>query len=328
MFLTALLASAPIVIAHRGASSELPEHTLAAYTRAIDLGADFIEPDVVITKDGVLIARHENEISGTTDVVAHPEFADRKATKEIDGAKVTGWFTEDFTLAELKTLKSRERLPQVRPESAKSDGKFEIPTLKEVLELVRQKNEKRRNPVGIYPETKHPSYFRKINLPLEEPLVKILAEFAYDEKSPAFIQSFEVGNLKWLKEKTKVRLIQLVTNGGKPEDGSVSYAQMLSNDGLRAISTYAAGIGVEKSLVIPVKDGALAPATDLVKRAHEAKLLVHIWTLRPENLFLPKSLAGKPEEEHRAFLNAGIDGFFSDAPGLSVRVRNEWLAQR
>ena len=325
MTFLALLTSGPIIIAHRGASSELPEHTIAAYEKAIEYGSDYIEPDLVITKDGQLVARHENEISGTTDVADRPEFADRKKTKSIDGDKVTGWFTEDFTLAELKTLKARERLPKIRPESAKQDGKFEVPTFREVLELLRQRNEARKVPVGVYPETKHSAYFRGIGLPLEEPLIKLLNEFGYGEGSPCFIQSFEVANLKWLKERTKVSLIQLVSAAGGPIDGGPSYKEMITPSGLAAISTYARGIGVEKSLVLPVKDGALGAPTGLVADAHAAKLLVHVWTLRPEVMFLPRTLVGGSEAEHQAFFRAGIDGLFSDAPGVSVAARRTFL---
>ncbi|HZN25274.1 MAG TPA: glycerophosphodiester phosphodiesterase family protein, partial [Burkholderiales bacterium] len=178
-------AGGPLVIGHRGASGYVPEHTLAAYAMAILQGADYVEPDLVITKDGVLVARHENEIGGTTDIAARPEFASRKTTKMIDGVKIEGWFTEDFTLAELKTLRAKERIPQVRPANTRFDGMFEIPTLEEVLALVQSFNEQRRSlahgkemrnvkVIGVYPETKHPTYFQQIGLPLEEPLVKVL----------------------------------------------------------------------------------------------------------------------------------------------------------
>jgi glycerophosphoryl diester phosphodiesterase len=200
----------PIVIAHRGASGYLPEHTLMAYTMAIEQGADFIEPDVVITKDGVLIARHENEIGGTTDVASRPEFAGRRTEKSIDGEAVTGWFAEDFTFAEVKTLRARERLPDLRPDNTRFDGMFEIPTFEEILNLVRAMNERRARdahalgrppprPIGVYPETKHPSYFRGLGLPLEARLIQMLERHGYRGKDSAvLIQSFEVGNLKAL----------------------------------------------------------------------------------------------------------------------------------
>ncbi|RYD42197.1 MAG: glycerophosphodiester phosphodiesterase, partial [Sphingomonadales bacterium] len=207
----------PIVIAHRGASGERPEHTLASYKLAIELGADYIEPDLVLTKDGVLVARHENEISETTDVAAHPEFAGRKATKTIDGLEVTGWFTEDFTLAELKTLRARERLPKLR--STEYDGQFEIPTFEEILTFLAEANKGRKIPVGVYPETKHPSYFTSIGLPHEAPLLAMLDRFGYRGRTaPVFIQSFEVGNLMDLRAKSDLPLIQLMDAEGAPAD--------------------------------------------------------------------------------------------------------------
>ncbi|MDQ3305896.1 MAG: glycerophosphodiester phosphodiesterase, partial [Actinomycetota bacterium] len=204
---------APIVIGHRGASGYRPEHTLASYQLAADLGADFIEPDLVSTSDGVLVARHENEISGTTDVAEHAEFADRRTTKTIDGAELTGWFTEDFTLAELKTLRAVERIPEVRPDNTAFDGTETIPTLQEVIDLAR------REDVGIYPETKHPSYFDSIGLSLEEPLVETLEANGYDgRRDPVFIQSFETANLRELDRMTKLPLVQLIGGNGAPYD--------------------------------------------------------------------------------------------------------------
>ena len=217
-----------IIIAHRGASGERPEHTIAAYTLAIEQGADYIEPDLVLTKDGVLVARHENEISETTDVASKPEFADRKATKTIDGQKMTGWFTEDFTLAELKTLRAKERLPQLRKANMAYDGQFEVPTFEEILELAKTERAKTGRQIGIYPETKHPTYFASIGLPHEEPLLALLTRYGYTEKSaPVFIQSFEVGNLETLRSKTKLRLIQLMDEKGSPADRpDMRYAEM------------------------------------------------------------------------------------------------------
>ncbi|HTI31934.1 MAG TPA: glycerophosphodiester phosphodiesterase family protein, partial [Sphingomonas sp.] len=219
----------PIVIGHRGASGERPEHTLASYERAIEQGADFIEPDLVMTKDHVLVARHENEISGTTDVANHPEFASRKATKTIDGQQITGWFTEDFTLAELKTLRARERLPQFRTENTAFDGKFEVPTFEEILQLRAQHPR-----VGVYPEIKHGTYFAHIGLAMEQPLLDILARHRLTKASdPVFIQSFEVGNLVWLKAHSKIRLVQLIDDKAGPADRPTStYAAMLTPAGL------------------------------------------------------------------------------------------------
>ncbi|MDV3458975.1 glycerophosphodiester phosphodiesterase [Sphingomonas sp. HF-S4] len=312
------MAARPIVIAHRGASGERPEHTLLAYSLAIEQGADFIEPDLVPTKDGELVARHENEISGTTDVAAHPEFAARKTTKTIDGAKVTGWFTEDFTLAELKTLRAKERLPQLRPGNTKYDGQAEIPTLEEIIALA--KAAKRR--VGIYPETKHPSYFASIGLPLEATLVAKLREAGWDHAdAPVFIQSFEVANLKKLKGMTRVPLIQLMAASGAPADGTEpSDAAMATPEGLKRIADYAAGIGPER---------AMLPDTSLVADAHAAGLKVHPWTFRAENYFLlPAYRAtggpaghGRLTEEIAYFIGLGVDGVFSDYPYAAVSAR-------
>jgi glycerophosphoryl diester phosphodiesterase len=316
-----------IVIAHRGASGERPEHTIAAYTRAIEQGADYIEPDLVLTKDAVLVARHENEISETTDVSTRPEFADRKRTKTIDGQKMTGWFTEDFTLAELKTLRAKERLPQLRKANMAYDGQFDIPTFDEILALAKARG------VGVYPETKHPSYFESIGLPHEAPLLTLLKKYGHSDKSaPVFIQSFEVGNLQALRPKTGVRLIQLMDEKGSPADRSnMTYAQMTTPAGLKAVAAYADGIGPNKALVIPRNMiGNLGEPTSLVADAHKAGLAVHPWTFRRENYFLPLALKsgidprgiGDIESEIRAFLSAGVDGVFSDNPAQAVAARD------
>lgn len=301
----------------------LPEHTIAAYTRAIEQGADFIEPDLVPTRDGHLVARHENEISGTTDVASHGEFANRKVTKTIDGESVTGWFTEDFTLAELKTLRARERLPELRGDL--NDGKFDIPTLAEIIILAKAHG------VGIYPETKHPSYFAGLDLPLEAKLVEALEDAGWNSAgAPVFIQSFEVGNLKQLRGMAKVRLIQLVAADGGPADGAFpTYREMLKPAGLAAIATYADGIGPQKDLIIARNaDGKLGRASALVTDAHHAGLKVHPWTFRAENYFLPTEFRrgadprahGDLAGEIRAFHATGIDGLFSDFPGEAIRA--------
>jgi glycerophosphoryl diester phosphodiesterase len=306
-----------IIIAHRGASGERPEHTIAAYKLAIEQGADFIEPDLVLTRDGVLVARHENEISETTDVAGHTEFADRRTTKIIDGQQMVGWFTEDFTLAELKKLRAKERLPQLRKANMQFDGRFEIPTFEEILALAKEHG------VGVYPETKHPSYFASIGLPHEAPLLALLKKFGHVEKSaPVFIQSFEVGNLQALRGKTKVRLVQLLDEKGSPPDRSdLSYPAMATPEGLKAIAAYADGIGPNKALVIPRNLlGNLGEPTNLVADAHALGLAVHPWTFRRENYFLPLSQKsgidprgiGDVETEMRAYLATGIDGLFSD----------------
>jgi glycerophosphoryl diester phosphodiesterase len=331
----------PIVIAHRGASGERPEHTLEAYEAAIEAGADFVEPDLVSTKDGVLVCRHENEISGTTDVGSRPEFAARRTTKVVDGSQVTGWFTEDFTLAELKRLRARERLPELR--GTAYDGRFEVPSFEELLALVDSANARpgrKEHPVGVYPETKHPSYFEAIGLPLEARLLEALRSHGLDRGDAAvFIQSFEVQNLKRLATLTKLPLVQLIDAHGSPWDAghrasARSYAEMIRPEGLREIASYARAIGPDKSLVLP-RDaaGRLLPATRLVNDAHAAGLLVHIYTLRAENQFLPlefrrpggTAVRGDLEAEINAFLSAGVDGFFADQPALGVQARDAFL---
>jgi glycerophosphoryl diester phosphodiesterase len=313
----------PTIIAHRGASGERPEHTLASYELAIEQGADYIEPDLVLTRDGILVARHENEISETTDVADHPEFAARKTTKTIDGSPMTGWFTEDFTLAELKTLRAKERLPMLRKANMAYDGQYEIPAFAEILALARQKGAETGRIIGVYPETKHPGYFASIGLPHEAPLLSALTAAGMDSAdSPVFIQSFERGNLQALRLKTPVKLIQLMSkDGGPADDGSTTYQQMATPEGLKAIAAYADGIGVEKAMVIPrTMIGNLDRPTSLVADAHAAGLKVHVWTFRRENYFLPLNLKsgvnpaahGEVIAEMRAFISAGIDGLFSD----------------
>ncbi len=323
--MTAAPLSAPIVIAHRGASGSRPEHTLAAYDIAIDQGADYIEPDLVPTKDDVLVARHENAIGGTTDVAAHPEFAGRRTTKTIDGQTITDWFTEDFTLAELKTLRARERLPQLRPGNAAYDGRFQVPTLAEIIALAKRRSRETGRTIGIYPETKHPTYFASIGHPTDARLVAELREAGWDRAdAPVFIQSFEVKNLQRIHALTKVRLIQLVAGEGAPADGAApSYAAMLTPTGLRQVATYAFGIGPDKAQLWHGD----APTT-LVADAHAAGLRVHPWTYRAENAFLPARFRrgeapaahGDVAGEIRAALGLGIDGFFTDYPGIGVET--------
>jgi glycerophosphoryl diester phosphodiesterase len=328
-------AEGPLVIGHRGASGYRPEHTLAAYQLAIDLGADFIEPDLVATKDRVLVARHENEISETTDVEERAEFADRRRTKTIDGRAVSGWFTEDFTLAELKTLRAEERLPELRQENTVHDGRYQVPTFEEVVALAKRNSTGRARPIGIYPETKHPTYFDKIGLSLEEPLVQTLRRHGlHDRNAPVFIQSFETENLRDLNRMVAVPLVQLIGGGrGGPADGSgLSYDQMSTAAGLRTVATYADGVGPDKNRVLPVApDGRLAQPTDLVEDAHAVGLVVHPYTFRAEKVFLPPALrsAGTPDDygdlfaELRAFYAAGVDGVFTDQPDLAVLARQD-----
>jgi glycerophosphoryl diester phosphodiesterase len=311
----------PIVIAHRGASGHRPEHTLAAYALAIDMGADYVEPDLVITSDSVLVARHENEISGTTDVSA--KFPGRKTTKTIDGESLTGWFTEDFTLAELKTLRAVERLPF---RSHVHDGEEAIPTLDEIFDLVERRSRETGRRIGVYPETKHPTYFRSIGRPLEDLLLAALARRGWTTKeAPIFIQSFEVANLRALRPRTGVRIVQLVGAGGAPADARTmpdvprDFASMITPAGLADIARYADAIGVEKSLVQPIAaGGALGPPTSLVADAHRAGLLVHVWTLRSDPAFLPKGYAGDAAAEWRRFAALGVDGMFGDFPDVGV----------
>ncbi len=345
----------PIVIGHRGASGYRPEHTLASYRLAIKQGADFIEPDLVLTKDKVLIARHENEISGTTDVADHPEFADRQTTKIVDGAPVKGWFTEDFTLAEIKTLRAKERL-EFRDQSF--NGKFKIPTFQEIIDLAKQKSVEVGRTIGLYPETKHPTYHDSVGLSLEEPLVKILKKNGYDNQdSPIFIQSFEVANLKELNERIDVPLVQLFDAAGIAPDGTLeesqpydfvvsdnsrTYGNLRTPEGLEEISQYADGIGPWKRMIVSVKsdldgdgvaddlngDGAttddetvLTEPTSLVDDAHAAGLLVHPYTFRNEDIYLAADYEGDPEREYEQFYKLGVDGLFSDFPDTAVAVR-------
>ena len=331
----------PIVIGHRGASGYRPEHTLASYRLAIRLGADYVEPDLVSTKDGVLVARHENEISGTTDVADHPEFADRRTTKTIDGRAVTGWFTEDFTLAELKTLRAKERLPEVRPDNTRYDGRFEVPTFQEVLDLVKEESRRSGRRIGVYPETKHPTYFDSIDLSLEEPLVRTLRRNGLDKsRSKVFIQSFETGNLRDLDEMTKAPLVQLVDAQGAPYDLVAAgdprkYADLITPDGLDEIAEYADGLGANKELVLPRDpgSGATGEPSALVGDAHAEDLIVHVWTLRDENQFMATNFRrgtnpnakGDIFAEVTAFLEAGVDGVFADYPDSAVDARDEWV---
>ena len=335
------LAEEVLVIGHRGASGYRPEHTLASYELAARMGADFIEPDLVSTKDGVLVARHENEISTTTDVAEREEFADRQTTRTIDGVELTGWFTEDFTLEELRTLRAVERLPDLREENTLYDGLYQVPTFTEVLELRARLSEELGREIGVYPETKHPTYFDGIDLSLEEPLVAALEEAGLDEEdSPVFVQSFETANLRELAEDgLEVPLVQLLSATGAPYDlvaagEDTTYADLSSAEGLEGVAEYASGVGPEKAQVVPrTADDELGEPTSLVDDAHDAGLLVHPYTFRNENSFLPAELRegegqaedlddyGRALEEQRIFLELGVDGLFTDNPDTGVVAR-------
>ena len=294
----------PLIIGHRGAAGHRPEHTLAGYRLGAEMGADYIEPDLVATKDGVLVARHENEIGSTTD--AATKFPDRKRTRTIDGTSITGWFSEDFTLSELKTLRARERL-EFR--SHGWDGQFEVPTFDEVIQLAQQLGVELGRPIGVYPETKHPTYFRTIGLPLEDRLLAALDRRGWNTAdAPVFIQSFET-NLRDIRPKTTIKLIQLIERN------------VPTDEELRTITSYADGIGPNTRLVIPAApDGTLLPPNDLVARAHAAGLLVHVWTLRSEPVFLSKSYLGDPGAEFRQFRDLQVDGMFTDFPDAAARA--------
>ncbi len=351
----------PLVIGHRGASGYRPDHTLESYKLAIDMGADFIEPDLVATKDGVLVARHEPNITGTTDVATRPEFASRKTTKNVDGVNEEGWFVSDFTLAELKTLRAVQPLSD-RDQSY--NGKFQIPTFEEVLDLAKAEGTKAGRTVGVYPETKHPTYHAKLGLPLEDRLLAVLAKYGYTTKaSPVIVQSFEVSNLKYLRTKTQVRLVQLVDANDVNADGSMdltapydkpydfavagdsrTFASLLTPAGLKEIKTYADGIGPWKPYLIPSKqvdankdgkpddlngdgkiderDRVMMPATSVVKDAHAAGLFVHAYTFRSEAKRLASDFKGDPKAEYKLFFNLGVDGVFSDFTDTAKAARD------
>ncbi|MGP1667168.1 MAG: glycerophosphodiester phosphodiesterase [Rhodanobacter sp.] len=323
------------VIGHRGASALRPEHTLAAYAQAIADGADFIEPDLVMTRDGVPVARHENEIGSTTDVAAHAAFADRRRPSLVDGQAVTGWFSEDFTLAELRTLRARERLPELR--GTQYDGAFGIATLEQIIAFVAAESAACGRLIGIIPEIKHSTHFRSLGLAMEDRVLAMLAAHDYTRRAPIEIQSFEIANLRYLRqrigERPNIRLLQLLEAGAlQPYDvaaagGSLNYAQMMTPEGLREIATYADAIGPDARAVIPL-DGAgrLSTPTALVRDAHAVGLEVHVYTFRPENQFQARNFRHGEDlntrneagsvAEIRAYLEAGIDAFFTDDPAL------------
>ncbi|WP_233198823.1 MULTISPECIES: glycerophosphodiester phosphodiesterase family protein [Luteimonas] len=330
-------ATRPLVIAHRGASARLPEHTLAAYRRAIDDGADVIEPDLVMTRDGVLVARHENEIGGTTDVARRVEFAGHRRTQPIDGSPVTGWFTEDFTLAELRSLRAREPLPDVR--SVAHDGAYAVPTFDEILALLADAAADGRV-VGLMPELKHPTHFRALDLAMEAPLLAALAGHAAAGGGAVVVQSFEPTALRELRAQLAprhgdVELLQLIGGADtQPADvaargEALRYRDMTTPDGLRAIAGYAQWLGPHKSAIARFADDDRPHATTLVADAHAAGLRIAPYTFRPENPYLPAALReGRADARHeagaiaemRAYLALGIDGLFTDDPALGRRA--------
>ena len=317
-----------LIIAHRGASGERPEHTLASYERAIDQGADYVEPDLVVTRDGVLVARHENDISDTTNVASVEAFADRQRSKEIDGELITGWFVEDFTLAELRTLRAKERLPLIRPANVRYDGLFQVPTFAEIVALVKAKEAETGRRIGIYPELKHPQFLlQEEGIDTVDLLVIALKEAGYTSADdPILVQCFEIGPLKRLNKITDVRLIQLVHKiGGPADEPTLTYADMATPTGFADIATYADGVGIDLRYV------ATGHGLDdrVVAAAKTAGLEVHGWTLRKENVFLPAEYRiGEDERatgDYGAFWNAlaatGLDGVFTDDPMLAQRAQ-------
>ena len=340
--------STPLVIGHRGASGYLPEHTLQSYALAMKLGADYVEPDLVATKDGHLIARHEPNITNTTDVRSHPEFANRERTAVVDGVEETGFFASDFTLAEIKTLRALQTFPE-RPQQF--NGRFEIPTLEEVIALVKRQSRKRDRRIGIYPETKHPTYHEGLGLPLEGRLVATLHRAGWNSKrAPVFIQSFEQSNLKRLNRMTRVRLVQLMDANAVNPDGTLDYtppfdrpydwtasgdpallartfAFFATDQGLEEVRSYADGIGPWKRYIVSTAgtgsdaERTLLPPTDLIERAHEHGLLVHTWTFRNEQFRLVSDYQGNPVNEYLQFYRLGVDGVFSDFPDTAFASR-------
>jgi glycerophosphoryl diester phosphodiesterase len=339
----------PLVIGHRGAGGYLPDHTLPGYALAIKLGADYIEPDLVSTKDGQLIARHEPNIASTTNVADHPEFADRKRTAVIDGVEQEGWFASDFTLAEIRTLRAIQPLAE-RPQQF--NGRFRIPTFDEVIALAKRYSKRYHRRIGIYPEVKHSTYHRSIGLPIERKLVRTLDNAGLNKRrSPVFIQSFEQSNLKRLNKMTPVRLVQLIdandinpdgtldytapydrpydwTASGKPELLARTFGYLTTDAGLDEVATYADGIGPWKPYVIPTAGDRLLPPTTLVERAHARGLLVHPYTFRNEAHNLAADYGGNPVNEYLAFYRAGVDGVFSDFADTAFAARELfWLEQ-
>ncbi|MEV4311732.1 glycerophosphodiester phosphodiesterase [Actinocrispum sp. NPDC049592] len=329
----------PTIFGHRGASGYRPEHTLASYELAARMGADYIEPDLVTTKDGVLVARHEPEISGTTDVADHPEFAGRKTTKNLDGVQTTGWFTEDFTLAELRTLRAKERIPEFRQRNTIYNGKFQVPTFQEVIDLSKRLSRELHRQIGIVPEIKHSTYFRQQGKAIEPKFVEMLNRNGLNRPdAKVVVQSFEVGNLIELNRVLRVQLVQLTGATGQPYDFTVkgdkrTYADMTTPAGLRDIAKYADWLGPDKNQIIPRNAaGFLQAPTSLVADSHKAGLKVVAYTFRAENNFLPADFrsSANPAEygnlfgEFQKFVDTGMDGLFTDNTDIAVEFRNNF----
>jgi glycerophosphoryl diester phosphodiesterase len=335
-------AEGPLVFGHRGAAGYRPEHTLASYELAARMGADYIEPDLVSTKDGVLVARHEPEIGGTTDVADHPEFADRKKTVTVDGTELTGWFTEDFTLAELKTLRAKERIPDLRQHNTIYDGRYEVPTLQEVIDLAKKLSKELHRTIAIAPETKHPTYHESIGLPLEPALVKTLKKNGWAGKNaPVVVQSFETKNLKALNEQIDVPLValldekDLVPADVAAEGGTTTFGDYATPEGMKGIKEFADWISPWKPYIVPTDEaGNWLEPTSFIDDAHAAGLKVVAYTFRNENNFLPPALRssdvlsdyGDAFSEYAKFYGLGIDGVFSDNPDTAVAARAAYLA--
>jgi glycerophosphoryl diester phosphodiesterase len=332
----------PVIIGHRGAPGYRPEHTLASYELAFRMGVSYVDVDLVPTKDGQLVARHEPEIGGTTDVADHPEFASRKKTEVIDGASLTGWFTEDFTLAELKTLRAKERIPENRPNNQLYNGRFEVPTYQEVLDLTRRLGRELHRTLGTYPEVKHSTHFQQLGNPIEPKLVSILNRNGLNRPdAPVAIQSFEVSDLIALHKQVRVPLLQLTSATGAPADFVASgdkrtYADLVTPAGLREVAKYATYLGPDKSQVIPLDSaGNLGEPSSLVADAHRAGLKVQPYTFRNENPFLPANLRsssnptafGNVFAEEAAFLKAGVDGFFADQSDTALESLHDFLGR-
>ncbi|NUS88302.1 MAG: glycerophosphodiester phosphodiesterase [Streptomyces sp.] len=334
----------PTVIGHRGASGYRPEHTLGSYQLALDMGADIIEQDLVPTKDGHLVCRHENDITATTDVSAHSEFADRKTTKTVDGTALTGWFTEDFTLAELKTLRAKERIPGTRQRNTLYDGRWEVPTFEEVLQWAEREGRKRGRRIWLYVETKHPTYFRKLGLGLEEPLAKLLRRYGRHKKDAAlFLQSFEPSSIQRLRKLVDTPAVVLLsTINSRPWDfveanDPRTVADLVKPEGLKWIASYAQGIGPDLSVIIPrTADGKLGTPTSVVKDAHAAGLVLHPYTMRNENTFLPADFRrgtdpnayGDAFGAFKKYFETGIDGIFSDNPDTALLAAEDFRKSR